>query len=420
MKLLIIGTGGVGTSAAMILKLAGSRGAWAEKVVLADRNFNRAEKAAALCGDPRFIAEPINARDSGNIKALIKKHGINFVMNAVEPVFNEVIFDTCFQAGTGYLDCALSASMPDPEKPFERVNVKLGDYQFAQHKAWKDAGSLAIVGSGVEPGMADVFVRFAADHLFDAIDEVNIRDGDNYSGGGLFGFSVITTIEECLSPPIIWEKGRGWFSTERFSEPEIFNFPGGIGNKEVVNVEHEEVVLVPRVIDCNRVTFKYGVPADFRRLLLDLESVRLTDNKIRITVGEESVSPLEFLVKVLPNPVESSANMTGRGCAGAWITGVKDGKRRSVYLYQVADNQDCIKKYTTNSVVAQTAVGPVIMMELVDKGLWNLKGVYGPEAFAPDPFIERLEQYGFPAGIREMDSEYAEAQERRNLIQQLG
>ncbi|MDR1412296.1 MAG: saccharopine dehydrogenase NADP-binding domain-containing protein [Spirochaetaceae bacterium] len=415
MKLLIIGAGGVGTSAAMILKLAGKEAAWAEKVILADYDFSRAKKVAALCAGPRFAAEWIDARDGETIGALIRKHGINFVMNAVDPGFNKTIFDTCLENGAGYLDCALSASVPDPEKPFERVNVKLGDYQFARHEAWKEAGITAIVGSGVEPGMSDVFVRFASDRLFDTIDEVNIRDGDNYTGGGFFGFSVITTIEECLSPPIVWEKGRGWFTTERFSEPEIFSFPGGIGNREVVNVEHEEVVLVPRVIDCNRVTFKYGLPQEFRKLLLNLESVHLTDNNIKIIVGGEPVSPREFLVKVLPSPVESSGAMTGRGCAGAWITGDKDGKRRSVYIYQLADNQECVKKYTTNSVVAQTAVGPVIMMELIDKGIWNLKGVYGPESFDPGPFMERLEKYGFPAGMREMDSEYAEAQDRRYL-----
>ena len=133
-----------------------------------------------------------------------------------------------------------------------------------------------IVGSGVEPGMADVFARYAAKHLFDTIDEVNVRDGDNYVipgyEGVAFGFSVWTTIEECLNPPVIWEKGKGWFCTENFSEPEIFNFPGGIGDVEVINVEHEEVMLVPRVIDCNRVTFKYGVPRDMRALLKDLEA----------------------------------------------------------------------------------------------------------------------------------------------------
>jgi saccharopine dehydrogenase-like NADP-dependent oxidoreductase len=111
--------------------------------------------------------------------------------------------------------------------------------------------------------------------------------------------------------------------------------------------------------------------------------------------------------------------MTGKGCAGTWVTGWKGGRYRSVYLYQVADNQECIKKYGTNSVVAQTAVGPVIMLELIDKGLWKKNGVFGPESFDPDPFIERLSKYEFPAGIREMDSEYAESVNEEAIVSYL-
>ncbi|MDR1573447.1 MAG: saccharopine dehydrogenase NADP-binding domain-containing protein [Clostridiales Family XIII bacterium] len=417
MRLLIIGAGGVGTSAAMIIKRAGTEGAWAEKVVISDYNLARAERVEKSVGDPRFVAEQINAREPASIKAVIAKHGVTFVMNAVEPSFNEIIFDTCLEAGVGYLDCAMTLSEPHPEKPFERAHVKLGDYQFERHAAWEKAGLTAIVGSGVEPGMADVFAKFAAVHLFDSIDEINVRDGDNYTGGGDFGFSVWTTIEECLNPPVIWEKGRGWYTTERFSEPEIFCFPGGIGDTEVVNVEHEEVLLVPRVIDCNRVTFKYGVSKAMRQLLLNLEAAGMTDKRRKIKVGDAEITPRDFLVKVVPSPVDSSDNTVGKGCAGTWVTGTKDGKRRSVFLYQVADNQECIKKYTTNSVVAQTAVGPVIMLELIDKGLWNLKGVRGPESFDPDPFIERLEKYAFPVAMREMDSEYADALNEKRLLE---
>jgi saccharopine dehydrogenase-like NADP-dependent oxidoreductase len=319
----------------------------------------------------------------------------------------------------GYLDCAMTLPVRDAEEPFRKAHIKLGDYQFDRAEQWERKGLTAIIGSGVEPGMADVFARYAADHLFDTIDEIGVRDGDNYSGGGDFGFSVWTTIEECLNPPVVWEKGRGWFTTERFSEPEIFNFPGGIGDVEVVNVEHEEVPLIPRVIDCNRVTFKYGVSADFRKMLLDLESLGMT-SKEKVKIGNEEIAPRDFLVKVIPDPADSSTNMVGKGCAGTWVTGTKDGKRRSVYLYQVADNQECLKKYGTNSVVAQTAVGPVIMLELIDKGIWDLKGVHGPESFPPDPFVERLAKYEFPAGLREMDSEYADALNGAALTDALG
>ncbi|MFA5637905.1 MAG: saccharopine dehydrogenase NADP-binding domain-containing protein [Anaerovoracaceae bacterium] len=419
MKLLIIGAGGVGTSTAMIIKRAKEEGDWAEKVVIADYDLNRAKEVAEkICGGGKFIAEKVDASDAKSITDLIKKHDITQVLNAVEPLFNENIFDTCFENKVGYMDCAMTLSIMHPEKPFEKAHIKLGDYQFERHEKWAESGNLALVGSGVEPGMADVFAAFAAKHLFDTIDEVNVRDGDNYGGdAGDFGFSVWTTIEECLNPPMIWEKGKGWFTTENFSEPEIFNFPGGIGDVEVVNVEHEEVMLVPRVIDCNRVTFKYGVPRDFRQLLLDLRRVGMDDKHTMIKVGDAEITPRDFLVKVIPSPVESTMNMTGKGCAGTWVTGTKDGMRRSVYIYQVADNQECIKKYTTNSVVAQTAVSPVIMLELLAKGIWSGKGVKGPESFDPDPYVERLAKYEFPAGIREMDSEYCDALNERQFLE---
>lgn len=421
MKLCIIGAGGVGTSAAKIIKRAGAGGAWAEKVVISDYDFERATLVAKECNDPRFVAERINAKDPAIMKEIFKKHDITFVMNAVEPLFNESIFDTCLEAGVGYLDCAMTLSHKNKEKPYEQCGIKLGDYQFDKHEAWKTAGNLAIVGSGVEPGMADCFARFADKHLFDTIDEVNVRDGDSYAGAdGEFGFSVWTTIEECLNPPVIYEKGRGWYTTESFSEPEIFNFPGGIGDVEVINVEHEEVLLVPRVIDCNRVTFKYGVPRELRVLLKNLEALGMDSATRMIKVGDTEISPRDFLVKVVPNPVESTMKMTGKGCAGTWVTGTKDGLKRSVYLYQIADNQECIGRYGTNAVVAQTAVGPVIMMELVATGEWNLKGVHGPESFDPDPFVARLAKYEFPSGIREMDSEYADVMNEAGMLNMIG
>lgn len=417
MKLLIIGAGGVGTSAAKIIQLAGAEGDWAEKVVVADYDKKRAEKVAnEICGGGKFVPAQINAMDAESIKSVAAEHGCDFAMNACDPRMNQTIFDTCLAAGIGYLDCAMTLGTEHPEKPYELTNIKLGDYQFAKQKEWEASGKTAICGSGVEPGMADVFAKFAQKHLFDKIDRVDVRDGDNYANTDSdFGFSVWTTIEECLQPPVIWENG-GWHCTEPFSEPEIFNFPDGIGDVEVVNVEHEEVLLVPREIECNRVTFKYGVPQEFRQKLLTLHGWGLDNKRTTIKVGDSEITPRDFVCKVIPSPVDATMTMTGKGCAGTWVTGWKDGKYRSVYIYQVADNQECIKTYTTNSVVAQTAVSPVIMMELIAKGIWNEAGAWGPEHFDPDPFVERLAKYNFPAGIKEMDSEYADALNQKAFL----
>ena len=208
-------------------------------------------------------------------------------MNAVDPVFNMAIFEGAFRSGADYLDMAMSLSRPHPESPYERVGVKLGDEQFAQADGWESAGRLALVGIGVEPGLSDVFARYAADHLFSEIDELGTRDGANLvvtddDGNEIFApsFSMWTTIEECLNPPVIYDRERadvdgGWFTTPPFSEPEVFDFPEGIGPVECVNVEHEEVLLMPRWIDCKRATFKYGLGDEFITILKVLHTLGL-------------------------------------------------------------------------------------------------------------------------------------------------
>ena len=418
MNILVIGCGGVGQSVAMLIQ-KNPNNRWLTRMVMADYDIARAEEVVKGAGDPRFIAETVDAGSSESITALIQKYEIEFVLNVVAPHFNEVIFDTCYENGVGYMDCAMTLSKRHPEKPYEKTHVKLGDYQFERDDAWEKKGILALVGSGVEPGLSDVFAKYAEKHLFDEIDEINVRDGDNYvvPGKGVsFGFSIWTTIEECLNPPVIWEKEKGWFTTESFSEPEEFFFPGGIGRVEVVNVEHEEVLLIPRYINCKRVTFKYGISKEFRTMLKNLEALGMdkTDKKVRL--GSSEITPRDFLSIVAPSPLETAHLMVGKGCAGTWITGSKDGLPRSVYVYQIADNQECLLKYGTSSVVAQTAVGPAVMLDLIANGIWTGAGVHGPEFFDPDPVLVKMKEYGFPAAIHEKDSEYDEQYQRDSIF----
>ena len=199
----------------------------------------------------------------------------------------------------------------------------LGDEQFAAHDDWVDRGLLALVGMGVEPGLSDVFARHAADELFTTIDEIGVRDGaDLEVRGHDFAptFSIWTTIEECLNPPVIWERDRGWYTTAPFSEPEVFTFPEGIGPVECVNVEHEEVLLIPRWVDCNRVTFKYGLGDEFIEVLQVLHKLGL-DGTDPVEVRGAAVSPRDLVAACLPDPAELGDLMTGRTCAGTWVTG---------------------------------------------------------------------------------------------------
>jgi len=325
-------------------------------------------------------------------------------MNACDPSFNVPIFEAAFNYGCTYMDMAMTLSEPHPTDPFHKPGVKLGDYQFERASVWEKKGLLALLGLGVEPGMVDVFARYAADHLFDEIEELGVRDGANLEVRGYDfapNFSIWTTIEECLNPPIIWEKERGWFTTEPFSEPEVFEFPEGIGKNECVNVEHEEVLLMPRWIKCKRVTFKYGLGDQFISVLKTLHMLGL-DNKEKIAVKDVMVAPRDVVAACLPDPAHLGDRMFGKTCAGLWVKGIKDGKPRQVYMYQVADNEECMRKYGCQTVVAQTAFNPVIGWELLNSGVWKGKGVFGPEAFDPLPFINKMAEYGFPYGIQEI------------------
>jgi saccharopine dehydrogenase (NAD+, L-lysine-forming) len=401
MKVLLVGVGGVGEAIAMIAKPH----PWVEQIVLADYNLVRAKEVQSKLGDEiRFPVEKVDAKLTDQIVALANKHKVDLIMNACDPIFNEPIFEAAFRYGCNYMDMAMTLSKPHPTDPFNQCGIKLGDYQFERAKQWEQKGLLAFVGLGVEPGMADVFARYAQDYLFDDIEEIGIRDGANIEVRGFEfapNFSIWTTIEECLNPPVIWEKGKGWFTTLPFSEPEVFEFPEGIGNVEVVNVEHEEVLLVPRWVKSKRVTFKYGLGDKFISVLKTLHMIGL-DNKEPIKVKDVMVAPRDVVAACLPDPAHLGDQMFGKTCAGTWVKGIKDGKPRQVYLYQVTDNDECMKKWGCQAVVAQTAFNAVIGWELIKDEIWKGTGVLGPEAFDPIPFMNKMAEYGFPYGIKEM------------------
>lgn len=401
MRVLLIGVGGVGEAIAAISKTR----TWVEQIVLSDYNLERAiEVQAKLGDDKRFPAEKVDANHQKEIEALAKKYKVDLIMNACDPSFNKPIFEAAFNYGCTYMDMAMTLSEPHPTDPFNKSGIKLGDYQFERAKQWEEKSLLALVGLGVEPGMANVFARYAQDYLFDEIEEIGIRDGANIEVKGYEfapNFSIWTTIEECLNPPVIWEKEKGWFTTQPFSEPEVFEFPEGIGKVEVVNVEHEEVLLIPRWVKTKRVTFKYGLGDQFIGVLKTLHMIGL-DNKEPIRVKDVMVAPRDVVAACLPDPAHLGDLMVGKTCAGTWVKGVKDGKPRQVYIYQVADNEECMKTWGCQAVVAQTAFNAVIGWELLNNGSWKGSGVLGPEAFDPIPFMNKMAEYGFPYGIKEI------------------
>jgi saccharopine dehydrogenase-like NADP-dependent oxidoreductase len=400
MRVLLIGAGGVGGAMATAI----SESEAVARVIVVDVDAARSARAVAGLDEHRFASCALDASDQEAIIELMRAEHVDVVVNACDPRFNPPILAAAFAAGCHYLDMALTLSEPHPDRPFELPGRLLGAEELAASRAWEERGLLALVGMGADPGLSDVFARYAADHLFKTVDEVGVRDGGDLTIEGYeFAptFSIWTTIEECLNPGLVWERDRGWFTLPPFSEPEPFVFPEGIGPIECVHVEHEEVVLIPRWIECGRVTFKYGLGEEFIEALQVLAKAGMTSTT-PVRVRGVDVSPRDVVAATLPDPATLGAKMHGRSCAGTWVTGTGvDGDPREVFLYHVTDNDESMARHGAQAVVWQTAINPAVALELLATGVWQGAGVLGPEAFDAVPFLDRLRARGEHWGVDE-------------------
>jgi len=400
MRALVIGAGGVGSAIANIA----SRKSFITELVIADYDASKAHAVTQKIQDPRFTSVEVDAGDLAALEGLIRKVNPDVVVNAVDPRFVMNIFNAAKSAGVNYMDMALSLSIAHPTDPFNKVGVKLGDDQFAQHDQWLSQGNFALIGIGIEPGMSDIFARYAQDYLFSEIDAVTILDGSSLTVDGYEfapSFSIWTTIEECLNPPLIWNEG--WHTTTPFTGGVTFDFPEGIGPVECVDVEHEEVALIPQKIKAKKVAFKYGLGNDFIEKLKTIHALGLS-NKQKVNYRGMEIAPRDFLASLLPDPATIGPVMHGKTCAGAHVAGLnKEGKPYACYIYNVVDNEWSMKNYGDQAVVWQTAINPVMAMELIANGTWKPAGVVGPEWLEPKPFLDLIESYGSSWHIRDED-----------------
>ncbi|HEU4863273.1 MAG TPA: saccharopine dehydrogenase C-terminal domain-containing protein [Candidatus Limnocylindria bacterium] len=401
MRVLLIGVGTVGEAIARI----SAQSDWCEAMILADYDLTRARTLADSLGDPeRFPAIQLDARDAATVAEAARAHRADLVMNAVDPQFVMPIFRGALEADAHYMDMACSLSKAHPDRPFELPGLKLGDEQFALAHAWEARGKLALVGMGMDPGLTDVFAAHAAKHSFNEVHEVHVRDGGDLEiPGYAFApvFSIWTTIEECLNPPVIWADGD-WHTTEPFSAPENFPCPEGIGPVECVNVEHEEVLLVPRWVDARKVTFKYALGSDFIDKLKTIHALGM-DRTDKVAVKGVEVSPRDVLAAITPDPISLGDKFRGRAIVGTWVIGTKDGKPRETFAYQMADAEEIWAKHHLQVVGWQTGFNPTIAMELLATNAWSGAGVLGPEAFDPDPYLGLLDLHGIHHAVVEME-----------------
>ena len=305
--MLVVGSGGVGSAIAAIAQ----RRSFFDHMALADldgdaRSARGSGPRASQTASRRSASTP---RIRGDRRARHGETGADVIVNACDPRLNPPIFDAAFDAGCTYLDMAMTLSEPHPERPYEQPGVMLGDEQFAAARALARARACSpSSGMGVEPGLSDVFARYAADHLFSEIDEIGVRDGANLVVDGYAfapTFSIWTTIEECLNPPLIWERDRGWYTTRAVLRAGGLRLPRGHRPGRVRQRRARGGRARSRArIDCRRVTFKYGLGEEFIEVLRTLHLLGL-DSKEPVDVRGAAVAPRDLVAAVLPDPADA-------------------------------------------------------------------------------------------------------------------
>ncbi len=396
MKILMVGTGGVGEAAAVIAKQRDPNGDWLKLMVLSDFNLERAQAVSERLADARFPAEKVNARNKDEVKALIEKYQADLLFNACDPSFNETLFDVAYECGVRYSDMALSLSIPHPTDPYHKTNVKMGDYQFAKHEDWEKRGLLALVGIGMDPGAVNVFARFAQKHYFDEIHTIDILDCNGGDHGYPFAtnFNPEINLREVSANGSYWENGH-WVETKPMEIKSRYNFPK-IGEKDMYLLHHEEIESLARNISgVRRIRFFMTFGQSYLTHMQCLENVGMLSTSPVSFNGQEIV-PIQFLKELLPDPASLGPRTVGKTNIGCIFTGIKDGKEKTIYIYNVCDHQECYKEVGSQAISYTTGVPAMIGAMMVVTGQWKTPGVFNVEEFDPDPYMEALNQWGLP------------------------
>lgn len=415
MRMLLVGAGAVGESILRILKERDKNRDWLEFVVVSDYDLERAKEVCDNLGDyDRFIPEFVNAKSKESMKELVKKYDLDFVMDATAPFLSNYIFDAAFEAGVDYGNMGTwSVPMENPafglgiENSYTEPMTK---YNFDRHEKWAENGQLACICMGIDPGVVNVFAKYAATELFDEIKEIHVKDGGNLQIPSAdkdditFGFNVWTVLDECMNPNVEWDKNNGGFIVEdAFAGEEKFDMPE-VGENTLVKIEHEETVTMPRYLEqygLERVTYKISLDENLMNALKVIDKLGLRGTKL-VEVGGVKVSPRDVVAACAPQPKDIGNEMVGEMCVGIHCKGIKDGKEKEIMMYQTFDNQESMKDWGMQAVVAQTGFGAAIAIELIGRGIWTGEGVYSPEYFDPMPYLNIMDEAGFDYKIKEM------------------
>ncbi len=393
-KVLIIGAGGVGGVVAH--KCAQDETTFSE-IVLASRTLSRCEKirdqVRALRGREIEIAQ-VDADDVAQTVGLINSVKPALVINVALPYQDLPLMDACLEAGVDYLDTA-NYEPPDEAK-FEYK------WQWAYRDRFKSAGRMALLGSGFDPGVTNVFCAYAQKHLFDEIEQIDILDCNGGDHGHPFAtnFNPEINIREITQPGRYWENGE-WIEIEPMSESRTFDFPG-VGERKAYLLYHEELEsLVEHIPGLARIRFWMTFGDEYLTHLRVLQNVGMTGIEPVVHQGREVV-PIQFLKTLLPDPSSLGERYTGKTSIGCLVEGTKGGERRRVFIYNVCDHQEAWAEVRAQAVSYTTGVPAMVGAKMMLTNRWRGTGVFNIEQLDPDPFLDELAVRGLPWHVKEM------------------
>jgi saccharopine dehydrogenase (NAD+, L-lysine-forming) len=388
-KVLIIGAGGVGN--VVVHKCAQAAEVF-DEIVLASRTKSKCDVIAAKLDRP-ITTEQVDADDVDQMVALIKKHTPDLVLNVALPYQDLPIMDACLETGVDYLDTANYE--PIDEAKFEYK------WQWAYRDSFEDAGIMALLGSGFDPGVTNVFCAYAQKHYFDEIHHIDIVDCNAGDHGHPFAtnFNPEINIREITQKGRHWEDGQ-WIEIEPMSVSMDIDFPEVGVRKGYLLYHEEEESLVENIPGLKRIRFWMTFGEAYINHLQVLQNVGMTSIEPVEYEGQRIV-PLQFLKAVLPDPGSLGTNYTGKTCIGVIFNGVKDGVQKDLMIYNTCDHAECFAETGAQAVSYTTGVPAMIGAKMMLTGKWKKEGVWNMEQFDPDPFMEALNKYGLPWKILE-------------------
>lgn len=395
-RVLIIGAGGV---SAVTVKKCARLPEHFDEIYLASRTVSKCEALQQECGAERVKAVfAVDADDKDQVVALINKVAPDIVVNLALPYQDLPIMDACLETQTDYLDTA----------NYEPKDVAKFEYswQWAYQDKFKDAGIMALLGSGFDPGVTNVYTAYAAKHYFDEIHYLDIVDCNGGDHGQAFAtnFNPEINIREITQRGRFWENGE-WHETDPLSIRKDLDYQN-IGVRASYLMYHEELEsLVKHFPTIKRARFWMTFGEAYLTHLKVLEGIGMTAIE-PIDFQGQPIVPLEFLKAVLPNPGSLAEGYTGKTCIGTYITGIKDGKEKTIFIYNNCEHAICNEEVGAQAVSYTTGVPAMIGTALMLNGTWKAPGVWNMEQFDPDPFMTMLNEHGLPWHVMECENPF--------------